>query len=112
MVVAARDAMPVYRHKRIEPPGDSPDVLCRRAWRQRRRGEERRAMVLLRQAAYESEDDPKVWALYGAQCLRMGRMEPGRKALCQAAWLRDRRGERRKAEVTKALLSAAMHHAA
>lgn len=69
-------------------------------------------MVLLRQAAHANEEDPKIWALYGAQCLRMGRMEPGRKALTQAAWLRDRRGERRKADVTRALLSAAMHRAA
>lgn len=69
-------------------------------------------MLLLREASHLREDDPRLWALYGVQCLRSGRVEAGKKALVQAAWLRDRQGEPRKARVIRALLSRTVPKAA
>jgi Flp pilus assembly protein TadD len=82
------------------------EVLCRRAWRSIRRGESRRAMLSLREAAYGDEDDARLWTLYGAHCLRMGYLEAARHALTHAAWLRERRQEPRKAKIVRELLAA------
>jgi Flp pilus assembly protein TadD len=92
--------------RRHLPSPPTPEALCRRARRYARRGQARRALLALRQAAHEHEDDPRLWTLYGVQCLRMGRMETARHALMHAAWIRDRRNEQRKADVTRRLLEA------
>ncbi len=98
--------------RQTPPEGESSaSALCRRALRHRRRGEERRALVLLREAAHSSHGDAHLWAQYGVQCLRMGRKEHGAKALAQAAWLRERAGQHRRAAVTRALASEALRAA-
>jgi Flp pilus assembly protein TadD len=79
-------------------------ALCRRAFRHRRRGDDRQAMLLLRDAANENEECPRLWTLYGVQCARLGRRDAAKSALVHAAWLRDRRGEPRKAASTRAVL--------
>lgn len=61
-------------------------------------------MVQLRDAALENEHDAKLWVLYGVQCARIGRFDVARQALQHAAWVRDRRGESSKANVTRALI--------
>lgn len=98
------------RHRRHQPPVETLDAsaaLCRRARRFARRGDDRRAMMTLREAALGDEGDARLWTLYGAQCLRMGRLDAARQALGHAAWLRDRQNEPRKAQVTRDLLLAA-----
>ncbi|HEX4475081.1 MAG TPA: hypothetical protein VH142_08400 [Polyangiaceae bacterium] len=87
----------------VPEPRDA--ALCRRAFRFRRRGDDRRAMLLLREAAYENEHDAKIWTLYGVQCARVGRTDVAHKALSHAVWLRERQNETRKALVTRDLLS-------
>jgi Flp pilus assembly protein TadD len=62
-------------------------------------------MVMLREAAHENEQEPRLWALYGVQCARIGRFDVARQALQHAAWLRDRRGESAKANVTRSLIT-------
>ncbi len=83
-------------------PTETHDVvLCRRAWRQRRRGDERRAMLLLRDAANLDDTDARIWALYGVQCRRAGCLEAAERALAHSVWLRVRRREPRKAQVMR-----------
>ena len=87
-------------------PTEAHDVvMCRRAWRQRKRGDERRAMLLLRDAAHRNEDDARIWALYGVQCGRAGCLEAATRALGHAVWLRVRRQEPRKAQVTRDVMA-------
>jgi Flp pilus assembly protein TadD len=81
--------------------------LCRRAWRERRRGDERRAMMALREAAYENEEEARLWALFGVQSLRAGRHDFAVQALTHAVWLRERNHEPAKAKITRALLDKA-----
>ncbi|HVU05247.1 MAG TPA: hypothetical protein VHE30_26045 [Polyangiaceae bacterium] len=83
-------------------------ALCRRARRSRRRGDERRALLLLREAAYENEHEPKLWVFYGLQCARTGRVDEAERALLHAAWLRERAHEPAKARVTRELLDAVL----
>ena len=84
-----------------EAPG-SPLVL--RARRMRRRGEQRRAMLLLREACHASEDCARLWTLYAAQCMRVGRREDATDALNRAVWLRERDRDAARAKVTRDLL--------
>jgi Flp pilus assembly protein TadD len=88
------------------PPCETREAaMCRRAFRFRRRGDQRKAMLLLREAAHVAERDPKVWVLYGAQCMRTGRVDEAERAFSHAAWLRERAHETRKARLTRALVS-------
>jgi Flp pilus assembly protein TadD len=92
--------------RREESPVEAHDVvMCRRAWRHRRKGDERRAMLLLRDAAHRTEDDARIWTLYGVQCARAGSLDAAARALGHAAWLRVRRQEPRKAQVTRAVMA-------
>jgi Flp pilus assembly protein TadD len=93
-----------FRQTEVE---DIRPALCRKIARHRRKGDERRAMLLLREAACASEDDPRIWALYGAQCLRAGRVDSAVQALGHATWLRERNGEAPKARAMQRLLSKA-----
>src|SRR3982751_4985351 len=91
------------------PPLHAPEetreaAFRRRARRFRRRGDERGAMLSLRQAAHENENDAPLWTLYGGQCARVGRMNETERALSHAAWLRDRQREPGKARTTRAVL--------
>ena len=94
------------RHRNVEPliEETSEQALCRRVRRFRRRGEHRRAFLALRDAAHTNERDPRLWALFGAQCWRMGKVDQAHKAFSHAVWLRERGQEHRKAAVTRQLL--------
>jgi Flp pilus assembly protein TadD len=88
------------------PPDETRDeAQLRRAWRHRRKGDERRAMVMLREAAHENEHDARLWVMYGVQCARIGRPNDARRALQHAAWVRERNGEHAKANVTRAIMA-------
>lgn len=79
-------------------------ILADRARRHRRRGEDRRAIVVLREACLRDEDDATLWTLYGAWLAEDGKNEDARRALKHALWLRNGAGQREKARVTRALL--------
>jgi Flp pilus assembly protein TadD len=100
--------MPVRRPSLHDPEETREASLRRRAVRFRRRGDDRAAMLALRQAALENEEDASLWTLYGVQCARLGRVEEAERALSHAAWLRDRRKEPGKARTTRAILRRLM----
>jgi hypothetical protein len=76
-----------------------------RARRMKRKGEERRAMLALREAVCRANDDARLWTLYGVQCARVGRVEEAERALRHALWLRQRARDERRVEVTRTLLA-------
>jgi hypothetical protein len=80
------------------------EALLRRALRFRRRGEHRRAMVMLREAAYSTPSDAKLWTQYAVACVRLGRRDDAAEALKQAVWLRQRENDEPRLRVTRALL--------
>ena len=80
------------------------ETLCLRAARLERKGDSRQAMLLLKAAAHENPQDPKLWVLYGVQCTRVGRYDTAVQALTHAAWLRERAAEPAKARTTRALI--------
>lgn len=101
------------RTARESPPAESYEaLLCRRAWKYRRRGDQRRSMLALRDAAHRNESEARLWALYGAQCMRAGYVDAAKKALRHAIWLRERCHEPRKAEVTRGVLARMLAEAA
>ena len=79
-------------------------ILANRARRHRRRGEDRRALVVLREACLRDEDNATLWTLYGAWLAEAGKNEDARRALKHALWLRNTAGQPAKARVTRALL--------
>jgi Flp pilus assembly protein TadD len=82
------------------------EVLVRQARRHRRRGEHRRAMVLLREACQLVGDDARLWTLYGVSCVKLRRVSEGKRALSQALWLRNRAHDAPRAAVTQRMLEA------
>ena len=83
--------------------------LLARARRARKRGENRRAMMALREAVCLHSDDARLWTLYAAQCLRAGRRDEAVQALRQAAWLRQRGHDTERARITRLLLEQVRH---
>jgi Flp pilus assembly protein TadD len=99
---ATADAFdPASSSDALETPGD-PLVL--RARRLRRRGEQRRAMLILREACHAAEDCARLWTLYAAQCMRVGKRDDATDALTRAIWLRERERDSARAKVTRDLL--------
>lgn len=85
---------------------DTPQILADRARRHRRRGESRRALVVLREACLRDEESASLWTLYGAWLAEDGKNDEARRAFRHALWLRTSSGEREKARVTRALLES------
>jgi Tfp pilus assembly protein PilF len=85
-------------------PESVTDVMLRRALRFRRRGEDRRAMLMLREAAYRAPSEAKLWMHYAVACLRLGRRDEAAQALKQAVWIRKRANDEPRLRVTRALL--------
>jgi Flp pilus assembly protein TadD len=96
------------RSPRPESPKLDAAALVRRARRLRRRGEHRRAMLILRDLAYSEATDARIWTLYGVACVRLGRREDGVEALKQAVWLRQRDHDDARARVTRALIACVL----
>ena len=99
-------AMRPLEKRRPEPPPceTREEALLRRARRHRRRGEHRKAMLALREAAYVGDSCPRLWTLYGMSCVRAGKASDAAQALRQALWLRERRKDDARAAVTQGLL--------
>jgi hypothetical protein len=93
-------------------PSDPVEVLIVRARKSRLRGEERRAVVLLREACALDERRPRTWAIAGALFAALGQVEEAARAFKQARWLRLRAGERARVEVLDRLLGQLMPAAA
>jgi Flp pilus assembly protein TadD len=99
--------------KRRKPPVQLAAPACpleqrvEQARRQRRRGDARKALVLLREACFLAGADARLWVLYAAQTWRMGRLDDTRHALRQALWLRERAHDEPRARVVRSLLEAA-----
>src|SRR5688572_28232617 len=91
---------------RDAPPAiDDPiEVLVARARKARRRGEERRAIVLLREACARDEWRARTWTLLGVHLGRAGSVQEAERALKHARWLRVRAGEPARAAVVERLL--------
>jgi hypothetical protein len=76
-----------------------------RARRQSQRGDERRAMLILREACFAVEYDAALWVHYGLSCLRARRRDEGFRALAHALWLRERARDDRRAQVMRDLIA-------
>jgi hypothetical protein len=76
-----------------------------RARRQSERGDERRAMLILREECFAVESDPGLWVHYGLSCLRARRRDEGYRALAHALWLRERARDERRAAVMRDIIA-------
>jgi len=82
------------------------DDRLQRARRQRLRGDQRKALLLLREACCLSEHEARLWTLYAVQCWRTGHRDDARTAMRQALWLRQRENDHARAHVLRGLLLA------
>jgi hypothetical protein len=74
----------------------------------RRRGKHRKAMLLMRKAAFEGRENPTLWNRYALSCLRDGRTDEAQKAFAHSIWLDRRQGNHRRAQVTTELAERAL----
>lgn len=75
-----------------------------RARRQSERGDDRRAMLILREECFAVESDAGLWVHYGLACLRARRGDEGFRALAHALWLRERARDHQRAQVMRDLI--------
>jgi Flp pilus assembly protein TadD len=80
------------------------ELLLARARRAQRRGERRQALVALREAALLAETDARIWALYGAACVKSNRLDEAESAFGQALYLRQREHDVRRAQVLRGII--------
>jgi len=78
--------------------------LAVRAQKLRRKGELRRAAVALREACALDEQNAARWASLGNVLFLIGKREEAARALKQAVYLREQRGERAKATAIRRVL--------
>jgi Flp pilus assembly protein TadD len=91
-----------YLVKESRSPAVTP---IERARRQSERGDQRRAMLILREACFAAESDAALWVHYGLSCLRAGRRDDAFGALAQAVWLRERARDHARAAVTRDIIA-------
>jgi Flp pilus assembly protein TadD len=92
--------------RREQPLADETreEILLRQARRYKRRGDERRAMLALRECCFLSRDSARLWTLYGVFCWRARRPDDALAALRQALWLRERSHDELRAKVLRGLV--------
>ena len=76
-----------------------------RARRQSERGDDRRAMLILREACFAAESDAALWVHYGLSCLQVRRRDEGFRALAHALWLRERSRDAARVRVMRELIA-------
>lgn len=76
-----------------------------RARRQSERGDERRAMLILREECFAIESNAGLWVHYGLSCLRARRRDEGFRALGHALWLRERMRDHKRTQVMRDLIA-------
>lgn len=84
---------------------DPVEQLVVRARKLRQRGEMRRAVVTLREAANRDEWRPRTWTLLGDLLARAGQRAEAERALHRAQWLRARAGDEARAAVVERLVN-------
>lgn len=89
----------------VKEPRTPAVTAVERARRQSERGDERRAMLLLREACFAAESDPALWVHYGLSCLRARRRDEGFRALAHALWLRERSRDHARVRVMRDLIA-------
>ncbi len=89
----------------VKEPRQPAVTAVQRARRQAERGDERRAMLILREACFAAEHDPALWVHFGLACLRARRRDEGLRALAHALWLRERERDERRAQVMRDLIA-------
>lgn len=90
------------RAKEIRQPAVT---AVERARRQSERGDERRAMLILRDECFAAESNPGLWVHYGLSCLRARRRDEGFRALAHALWLRERARDHKRSQVMRDLIA-------
>jgi Flp pilus assembly protein TadD len=85
-------------------PSDEVETLISRAMRMHRRGEERKALVLLRHASALDTHRARTWTLLGVLASQAGFGDEAKRALRHAEWLRGRAGDTARVDVTRMLL--------
>ncbi len=80
------------------------ELLLARARRAQQRGERRQALVALREAALLAETDPRLWALYGAACVKSNRFDEAERAFSQSLYLRQRAHDTARAKVLRGVI--------
>jgi Flp pilus assembly protein TadD len=87
-----------------QSPSEREQSLLRRARRCGRKGEDRKAMVALREACFSAGNDARLWVLYGVHCWRALKRDEALRALRQGLWFRERNRDERRARVVRALI--------
>jgi len=100
--LAKRGAIMAYFVKECRQPATT---AVERARRQSDRGDERRAMLILREACFAAESDAALWVHYGLSCLRVRRRDEGFRALAHALWLRERSRDAARVRVMRDLIA-------
>jgi Flp pilus assembly protein TadD len=80
------------------------ELLLARARRAQQRGERRQALVALREATLLAETDPRLWALYGAACVKSNRLDEAERAFAQALYFRQRAHDERRVTVLRSVI--------
>lgn len=89
----------------VKEPRQPAVSAVERARRQSERGDERRAMLILREACFAAESDAPLWVHYGLSCLRARRKDEGFRALAHALWLRERARDHARIRVMRDLIA-------
>ena len=91
---------------RVEPYdlADRAEELSVRAQKMRRKGDLRRAVVTLREACALDEGDAARWVIYGDLLRRLGKRDEAAHAMKQALFLRERQGDKARANVIRKLI--------
>jgi len=89
----------------VKPARQPAITAVERARRQAERGDERRAMLILREECFAVEADAVLWVHYGLSCLRARRRDEGFRALAHSLWLRERARDHARARVMRELIA-------
>jgi hypothetical protein len=89
----------------VKEPRQPAVTAVERARRQSERGDERRAMLILREECFAVESDAALWVHYGLSCLRTRRRDEGFRALAHALWLRERSRDEARSRVMRDLIA-------
>ncbi|HXK17151.1 MAG TPA: hypothetical protein VNG33_05100 [Polyangiaceae bacterium] len=88
----------------VKEPRQPAVTAVERARRQSERGDERRAMLILREECFRVESDAALWVHYGLACLRARRRDEAFRALGHALWLRERARDSARVRVMRDLI--------
>src|SRR5688572_10285583 len=89
----------------VKQPRQPAVTAVERARRQAERGDERRAMLILREECFAVESDAGLWVHYGLSCLRARRRDEDFRALAHALWLRERARDQKRSQVMRDIIA-------